>query len=52
MKHVPNVRLWKVTNKVTGRSIEVYAPNRRFARWNATEAGFNATGGVKIVSVK
>ena len=29
---IPAVRTWKVTNKVTSRSIEVMTINKRFAR--------------------
>ena len=36
---IPAVRTWKVTNKVTGRSIEVMTINKRFARMIASDFG-------------
>lgn len=32
---IPKVKLWKVTAVETGRTVEVWTINRRFAKWIA-----------------
>lgn len=35
MSNIPRVRRWKVTAVETGRSVEVWTINRKFAKWIA-----------------
>ena len=37
---IPKVRLWKVTAVETGRTVEVWTINRKFAKWIARTTEF------------
>ena len=47
---IPAVRTWKVTNKVTGRVVEVMTINKRFARMVAA-SDFGMWGQATTISL-